>query len=156
VSGPVDLDDLTLAFEDASPTLSYFVDRETGEVILVSDTLGFIEAAHQRAAMAEAPGRYVPVPVSTLDDFIEDVEAFIDEIDDEQLQIDLDDALGAVDVRKRIAAVLARDEGVEAAWKRFRQERFRERAAAWISANDLDAGTTVSSPGGTSGYPLGG
>jgi len=151
VNVPVDLDELILAFEDASPVLEYFLDRETGEVILVSDTLGFIEAGHQRIAMARAPNRYLPLPVSTLDDFIDDVEAFIAEVDDEQRRFDLDAALDAVDVRKQVAAVFAKDEEIEAAWQRFRRDRFRERAAAWISGNDLSrAGPTRSSPGGTS------
>lgn len=41
----VNLDDLVEAMEDASETLNYFVDRETGEVVLLPPTRsGFIEA----------------------------------------------------------------------------------------------------------------
>ena len=45
----VDLEELTDAFEDASAELNYFVDLETGDVILVSETLGFIEAGPEIA-----------------------------------------------------------------------------------------------------------
>jgi hypothetical protein len=47
----VDLDNLTDAFEDASPVMPYFLDRATGEILLVADALGFIDAERQRLAM---------------------------------------------------------------------------------------------------------
>lgn len=132
MSPHVDLDALAEAFADATPALAYFVDAETGEVVLVSDTLGFIEAGQQRLAMAEHPGRYLQVPESTVSDLEKDVEAFVETLDDDdELAEALDDALDGVDVQRDVAAVYAKREGAAAQWRAFRDARFRERAAAW-------------------------
>ena len=40
----INLDDLADAFEDASPVMPYFLDRDTGDILLVADALGFIDA----------------------------------------------------------------------------------------------------------------
>ena len=97
----VNLDDLVEAMEDASETLNYFVDRETGEVVLVSDTLGFIEAGYQRIEMAKSRGRYVPVPIGAATSFSGDLESFIDGLSDEELAGQLEEALDALDPGKR-------------------------------------------------------
>jgi hypothetical protein len=135
VTVQVDLGALTEAFEDASAELSYFVDRETGEVVLVSDTLGFIEAGLQRAEMAKSPGRYMPVPVSGLNQFIEDLETFIDGLDDESVQEALEETLDAPDPVKAVAAYLAKHEKVASEWKVHRKARFQNRAFEWSKAN---------------------
>lgn len=131
----VDLDALTEAFEDASAELSYFVDRVTGEVILVSDTLGFIEAGLQRAEMAEEPDRYVPVPVSGLDELIEDLEAFIDGLGDEAIQDALEQTLDTADPKSALNANVAKHEEIARAWRRHRTAQFRGRAAEWLNQN---------------------
>ena len=131
----VDLDALTEAFEDATAELSYFVDRETGEVILVSDTLGFIEAGLQRAEMAEAPGRYLDVPVSGLDEFIADLEAFIDGLEDEGVQEALEETLDAADPEKALDTYLAKHEEIAPLWIEHRKRGFRTRAREWLTEN---------------------
>jgi hypothetical protein len=135
VTAQVDLDALTEAFEDATAELSYFVDRETGEVTLVSDTLGFIEAGLQRAEMAEAPGRYVSVPVSGLDELTEDLEAFIDGLADESIQEALEATLDAPDPRKALDAYLAKHEDLAPEWQRHQRARFQARAGKWLKEN---------------------
>ena len=136
----VDIDALTEAFEDASPALNYYVDRETGEVILVSDTLGFIEAGLQREAMSESPGRYVPVPVAGLDELSEDLETLIDDLDDEATRDALDEVLDAPDPTKSLATLLAKNEEIAPAWANHRRERFRGRAMRW----SIEQGFTTS------------
>jgi hypothetical protein len=133
------LDELIEAFADASPALSYFVDRETGEVILVSDTLGFIEAGLQRAEMSEAPGRYLPVPVSGLDEFVEDLEAFIDELDDKSAQEALEGTLDAPDPRKALDAYLAKHDSLTSLWTEHRNARFRTRAVTWLKESGFSS-----------------
>jgi hypothetical protein len=135
----VDLDALIEAFEDASPALNYYVDRETGEVILVSETLGFIEAGQQRAEMAEQPGRYIAIPAAGTTELTDDLESFIDSIEDETVQAALEDALDAPDVAAGLTKALAKREAVAEAWSRYRHDRFRDRALRWLEANGFDA-----------------
>ncbi len=129
----VNLDDLVEAMEDASETLNYFVDRETGEVVLVSDTLGFIEAGYQRIEMAKSRGRYEPVPIGATTNFSSDLEAFIDGLSDEELAEQLEEALDALDPGKRVAAILGEHDEFSSAWTKFRSERSKERALAWLA-----------------------
>lgn len=136
----VDLDELTEAFADASPKLNYYVDRETGEVVLVSDTLGFIEAGLQRVEMGKSPGRYLPVPVAGLNQFTEDLESFIDELDDEATQESLEELLDAPDPIKSLASYLTDHEEIATAWANYRHACFRDRAKRWL----IEQGFTTS------------
>jgi hypothetical protein len=129
----IDLDELTEAFADASPALNYYVDRETGEVILVSDTLGFIEAGLQRIEMSKARARYLPVPVSGVNDLSEDLESFIDDLDDETTGATMEELLDEPDLGKSLATYLAKNEEIASAWADHRHERFEARAKRWLT-----------------------
>jgi len=133
----VDLESLTEAFEDASTELSYFVDRETGEVILVSETLGFIEAAQQRGLMAETPGRFVQVPISSEAEFVEDVERYLDDVSDPVARRALDEAVWDDNPSSAVAKVLDRYGELGPKLRRFRRSQFRLRALAWLVVNGL-------------------
>lgn len=136
----VDLDALMDAFADASPALDYFVDRETGEVILVSETLGFIEAGLQRAQIAEDPGRYLKIPVSGLDELIADLDLYIDDLDDETTRERLDALLDAPDPAAALTVYLARHGDIAGAWAAHRRDRMRDRALRWLRENGLKWG----------------
>ena len=133
----VDLDDLVEAMEDASESLNYFVDRETGEVVLVSDTLGFIEAGYQRIEMAKSRGRYEPVPISAVTDFSGDIEAYVDGLADDVLAEQLEEALDALDPQKRVDSVLEELGGNASNWSEFRKKRARARAINWLEIHGL-------------------
>lgn len=128
----VNLEDLVDAMEDASESLNYFVDRETGDVVLVSDTLGFIEAGYQRIEMAKARGRYEPVPVAASSNFSGDLEVFIDKLSDEALAESLEEALDELDAKKAVEVILADRPEVFSEWMIFRADRAKERAVAWL------------------------
>lgn len=133
MSVAVDLDALAEAFEDASPALEYYVDRFTGEVILVSETLGFIEAGHQRAAMAAEPDRFLAVPAQSPAERVEELEAFADEADD-RLAEQAEAALDSGDPLGRFGKLLAAHDDLAVEWRGFRSRQVRERAAAWAKA----------------------
>lgn len=135
----VDLAELTEAFEDATPALNYYVDRVTGEVILVSETLGFIESRMQREEMALQPGRHLAVPTSGAGDLIDDLESFIDQLDDQSAQAALEDALESADVAAALPRALAKRDEVARMWSDHRRARFRARAAAWLTEHGFGA-----------------
>jgi hypothetical protein len=134
----VDLELLIEAFEDASAGLNYYVDLETGDVMLVSDTLGFIEAGQQRFEMELTPGRYLAVPEKQSIDFDDDLEAFLERLDDDELARTLEHALDALNPSKSIDAILSQHEEIAADWKRFQRVRVRERAMDWLNEHKLD------------------
>jgi hypothetical protein len=59
----VDVEELRFAFENASYEHRYFLDTETGDVILVSEMFDDEETQRQLTEIDEAePGRYLQVP----------------------------------------------------------------------------------------------
>jgi uncharacterized protein UPF0158 len=137
----VDLEQLADAFEDASAELNYFVDRETGDVVLVSETLGFIEAGQQRFEMDLTPGRYLSVPAASTFDFEDDMDAFLERVDDDDLAVALENALDDVNPSKRIEVLLGSHPEIAANWKRFRRERIQTRARKWVDEHGLSVGS---------------
>jgi hypothetical protein len=125
----VDLDDLTDAFEDASPVMPYFLDRETGEILLVADALGFIDAERQRLDMKRERARYLPIPPLSFA-WREDVmEAFLDQVDDERLAGQLEAALDLPEPGKTWNTIV----GEDTRWLDFLRMHMRAHAEAWLN-----------------------
>ena len=124
----INLDDLADAFEDASPVMPYFLDRETGELLLVADALGFIDAERQRLAMAEEPGRFVPIPPLSSVWREETMEAFLDEVEDDALAEKLEAALDKSDPVRAWNVIIGGDDD----WKRFFRMKTRKCAEDWL------------------------
>jgi hypothetical protein len=133
----VDLDDLTEAFMDASLALNYFVDLQTGDVILVSETLGFIEAGQQRFEMELSPGRYLAVPVERALCYEDDLMLFLERVTDRELAEALERALERADPPQRVDALLAPYPAIAGAWAAFRRAQVRQRAVDWAALQGL-------------------
>ena len=130
----VDLNDLTDAFEDASPVMPYFLDRTTGEILLVADALGFIDAERQRLAMKKERTRYIPIPILSAAWREEVMEAYLDRIDDEKQAERLEAALELPDPGKAWNNIV----GEGADWRDFLRTHIRARAEAWL--NEVETG----------------
>ena len=130
----VDLDDLTDAFEDASPVMPYFLDRETGDILLVADALGFIDAERQRLAMKKERLRYIPVPPLSFAWREEVMEAFLDQVDDEKLAKQLEAALDLPEPGKAWDKIV----GEDARWLAFLQSHIRAHAEAWLNEVEIN------------------
>lgn len=124
----IDLDDLADAFADASPVMPYFLDRDTGEILLVADALGFIDAERQRLAMAEEPRRFVPIPPLSPRWRDDVMDAFLDEIEDDALIERLETALDRPDPVKAWNVIIGEDHD----WIRFVRMKTRQRAEEWL------------------------
>ncbi len=125
----VDLDNLTDAFEDASPVMPYFLDRETGEILLVADALGFIDAERQRLAMKKERKRYIPIPPLSIGWREEVMETYLDRIEDEKLAERLEMALELPEPGKAWNNIV----GEDANWIAFLQTQTRAHAEAWLN-----------------------
>ena len=130
----VDLEHLTDAFADASPVMPYFLDRTTGEILLVSDALGFIDAERQRLAMKKERTRYIPIPPLSLAWREEVMEAYLDRIDDEMLAAQLESALELPEPGKAWNKILGEDAG----WLDFLRTQTRSHAEAWLNQVEMD------------------
>ncbi len=135
---PVDLDELAFAFDDGSPEHEYFLDLETGEVLLVSDNLGYIEAQQERERIEEEFDRFLPIPQSGSSAGYEDMDAFVETVEDERLLELLDVALDGKGAFRRFRDVLDRYPAERDRWYAFKDERLKTRIREWLTAEEIE------------------
>jgi Uncharacterised protein family (UPF0158) len=130
----VDFEELRFAMEDASYEHQYFLDTETGEVILISEYDDDEESTQRLEAIDEAePGRYLPVPRAESSDGYQDMQEFIDTVSDKQLQQLLEVAIHGKGAFRRFKDVLARDPAEQQRWFAFQMERLDTRVREWLA-----------------------
>jgi hypothetical protein len=130
----VDFEELRFAMEDASYEHQYFLDTETGEVILISEYDDDEESTQRLQAIDEAePGRYLQVPRAESSDGYQDMQEFIDTVSDKQLQQLLEVAIHGKGAFRRFKDVLARDPAEQQRWFAFQMERLDTRVREWLA-----------------------
>jgi len=131
----VDLQELRFAMEDATYEHQYFLDTETGEVILVSEMFDDEEAQRQLAEIdAAEPGRYLQVPRADSREGYADMQDFIDTISGEHLQELLNVAIQSRGAFRRFKDVLARHPGEQQPWFDFQAAaRLAARTGEWLA-----------------------
>ncbi len=138
----VDLEELRFAMEDASFEHRYFLDTETGEVILVSELFDDDEAREQLKRIDEAePGRYLQVPRADPHEGYGDMQDFIATVRDERLQELLEVAIQGRGAFRRFKEVLARHPAEQQRWFDFQAARSEARAREWLAEEGCEAGS---------------
>jgi hypothetical protein len=126
--------------EDASYEHRYFLDTETGEVILISEYDDYEESTQRLEAIHEAePGRYVQVPRAESSDGYEDMQEFIDTVSDKPFRQLLEVAIQGKGAFRRFKDVLARDPAEQQRWFAFRLDRLNTRVREWLADEGVRA-----------------
>ena len=130
----VDLEELRFAMEDASYEHRYFLDTETGDVILASEMFDDEETQRQLTEIDEAePGRYLEVRRADSREGYDDMQDFIDTVSDEHLQELLNVAIQGRGAFRRFKDVLARHPAEQQRWFDFQAARLAARAGEWLA-----------------------
>ena len=130
----VDLEELRFAMENASYEQRYFLDTETGDVILASEMFGDEETQRQLTEIDEAePGRYLQVPRADSREGYDDMQDFIDTVSDEHLQELLNVAIQGRGAFRRFKDVLAGHPAERQRWFDFQVARLDARAREWLA-----------------------
>ncbi len=130
----VDLEELRFAMEDASYEHRYFLDTETGDVILASEMFDDEETQRQLTEIDDAePGRYLQVLRADSREGYDDMQDFIDTVSDEHLQELLNVAIQGRGAFRRFKDVLARDPAEQQRWFEFQAARLDARAREWLA-----------------------
>lgn len=127
----IDMEDLALAFETASEEIQYFLDTDTGEIILQTEEEA--ERGKTPAEMASAePGRYVPIPAQSTQEGYREMMHFIETVPSRELRELLKTASSGRWSFRRFKDVLARHPDDRQRWFTFKDARLQERAAEWL------------------------
>jgi hypothetical protein len=131
----IDLDELCYALENNSFEQDYYLDLETGEILMISDymdTEDTEETEELREQLEEDPDRYEPLPKADSREGYRDMEDFIATMEDERLAELLEVAINGKGAFRRFKDVLAGFPEEREEWFRFKDDRLMERALEWL------------------------
>jgi len=126
------LDELCSAMDDSSYEHDYYLDLETGEILLISDYMDDEESKKLRDNIDEEPDRYERIPKAESHEGYEAMEDFIATVEDEHLAELLEVAINGKGAFRRFKDVLARHPEERERWFRFKDERMEQRALEWL------------------------
>lgn len=150
---PVDMVELMGAFEDASWERRYFLDLETGEVLMFTEEeLRYVEEPPDRPlpewqqewvekakeVWAEHGTRYIEVPWADSHVAYRDMEDFIATVEDPHLQELLWVAIRGRGAFRRFKDVLAAHPRERKRWFAFSDERRRQRVLDWLASEGIE------------------
>jgi len=126
------LDELCSAMDDSSYEHDYYLDLETGEILLILDYMDDEESKKLRDNIDEEPDRYERIPKAESHEGYEDMEDFTATVEDEHLAELLEVAINGKGAFRRFKDVLARHPEERERWFRFKDERMEQRALEWL------------------------
>jgi hypothetical protein len=135
----IDMDYLLFAWQDDSPDSSYYLDTDTGSVLLVQRDLD--DLADLRHEIETQPARYLYVPKPSPDQPQLDLSDFIFTVADTHLQSLLSVAYEGNNKLGSCKKILSGHPEQLARWEKWRQDAARERVRRWLAANNLEIET---------------
>jgi hypothetical protein len=128
----IDLGELCDALEDGSHEHEYYLDLETGDILMVSDWMDTEEAEGIRDRIDAEPERYEALPRVGSHEGYRDMEEFIEIVAHQHLRDSLEVAINGKGAFRRFKDVLARYPEAQEEWFRFKDDRLMERALEWL------------------------
>lgn len=128
----IDLDELCSAMEDSSDEHNYYLDIETGKLLLISDYMDDEETKKLRDKVDENFDRYEPLPKAESYEGYEDIEDFIGTISDDNLAELLHVAVSGKGAFRRFKDVLERYPEERERWFQFKNDKLKQRALEWL------------------------
>ena len=133
----IELDGLCSAMEDSSAEHNYYLDLETGEILLISDYMDDEEIKKLKDKIDENFDRYELLPKAESYEGYEDMNAFIGTVNDEHLAELLNVAINGKGAFRRFKDVLESYPKERERWFHFKDDRLKERALEWLEDIDV-------------------
>lgn len=133
-----DLDALVVAFSDDSVERSYYLDTDTGRVFNVLEDHEDPETQEIVWELeADTRGRYVQVPKPSMEQRLEEQDAFVESLDEGPLKTSIEELLEDDHDGSKFADFVERNREAREAWRDFRMSRSREKANEWLESLNL-------------------
>jgi hypothetical protein len=126
----IDMEELKLSFEDASGRIDYYLDTETGNIEMDTEDGNFVRQGRAK--------RYLRIPVGDSHEGYKDMEAFIETIEDSQIQAALEVAIQGSGAFRRFKSTLYRYPEEEKRWFEFKDQRLHNRVIIWLKVNKIE------------------
>jgi hypothetical protein len=154
---PVDLIEMEIAFDNSSTDMSYYLDLETGHVVLVTaearraietephsgDEVDECPASVQDAVddarqVADGDERFVAIPSQRARGNLSDIQEFIGTVANESLRERLWDAIQGHGAFDRFREILARYPEERERWFEFEQDCTMQRIMDWLADEGIE------------------
>lgn len=135
----VRLDELMDAFDNCRIGFEYWLDLQTGELILVGEeimTTDEIEKIMEQ--IEEEPERYLPIPEREHHESYQEMVEFAETVKDELLKEKLFIALDGRGAFRRFKNVPYNYPEERERWFSFKEQILRRRVQEWLEENDLE------------------
>jgi hypothetical protein len=129
----VDLEAVVVAFSDDSVKRSYYLDTDSGRVFNVLEDHDDPETQELVWQLeADTRGRYVQIPKPSMEETLEEQDAFVASLAEGDLKTRLDKVLVDDHDGSKFADFVERNREARDAWRDFRMIRSRKQASEWL------------------------
>lgn len=128
---PRNLEGLVEAFTSSLDSIAQYYDRQTGEVVTLSEEFGTGE-------LEGPPERYVVITPLSVSARYQIMEDFVETVGNESLQEELNEALIEKGAFLRFESVLAKYPTRHRQWTVFRADRVTAHVRSWLHEHGLD------------------
>lgn len=135
---PVDLSELSFALDDNSPGRAWYLDLETGELVLVTEDVEDEELPLPREELEESE-RFLLVPARPSHEGWRDMDDFLATVAAGAFRDRLADAIRGKGAFGRFKRVLEERPGERERWFAFQQARLDARAVEWLADEGIEA-----------------
>lgn len=132
----VDMNYLTFCWQDDNQQAIYYLDKDTGSIILIQDDLEDVE--EMRTEIELEPNRYLFVPKQELKHTELDLSDFVNTVQDDTIKGAL---IVALEQREKLFAARAVFKNYPdelARWDKFRSQAARSRVRRWLAINGVE------------------
>ena len=136
----VDLEAVVVAFSDDSVKRSYYLDTDSGRVFNVLEDHDDPETQELVWQLeADTRSRYVQIPKPSMEETLEEQDAFVASLAEGDLKIKLDEMLAEDHDGSKFAEFVERNREAREAWRDFRMVRSRKQASEWLKNQNFTA-----------------
>lgn len=136
----VDMNHLTFCWQDDNPQAIYYLDKDTGSIILLGDPNDDDDDEDDdvRTEIELEPSRFLFVPKQERKHTELDLSDFLNTIADETIKGALSMALEQQDKLFAARAVFKNYPAEQARWDKFRTDAARSRVKRWLAINGVE------------------
>lgn len=131
----LDMDELSFAWEDPSSDCTYYLDSDTGSIVMVRPDLD--DVSDLREEIELQPNRFIFIPKPKPNQVELDLSDFCFTLTDTKLKSILEMAMESPNKYSAVRSVLQKVPGEWERWEDWKKQSARQRALRWLEAQGI-------------------